>query len=135
MAEIKLSKTEIELKVGGDGDISMVTMLPKTAKDKREIWTSSDENVAAVNYEGWISPIGEGTCTVKVQSVNNPLVSAEIKVTVVDPNKVREIKLSKTEISMPVGGEDISMVHMIPANATNKGEVWISSDESIATVD
>lgn len=135
VSEIKLSKSEIELKVGGDGDISMVTMLPATATDKREIWTSSDENVATVNYEGWISPVGEGTCIVKVQSVNNPLVSGEIKITVIDPNKVREIKLSKTELSMPVGGEGISMVSMVPANAPNKGEVWISSDESIATVD
>ncbi|MBQ6035362.1 MAG: Ig-like domain-containing protein, partial [Ruminococcus sp.] len=135
VSEIKLSKTEIKLTVGGDGDISMVTMLPRTAPDKREIWTSSDENVAAVNFEGWISPVGEGTCTVKVQSVNNPLVYGEINVTVVDPNKVREIKLDKSEISIPVGGKDISMVTMYPVSAVNKEEIWVSSDEKIATVD
>ncbi len=135
VSEIKLSKTEIKLTVGGDGDISMVTMLPRTAPDKREIWTSSDENVATVNFEGWISPVGEGTCTVKVQSVNNPLVYGEINVTVVDPNKVREIKLDKSEISIPVGGKDISMVTMYPVSAVNKEEIWVSSDEKIATVD
>ncbi|MBP5378322.1 MAG: D-alanyl-D-alanine carboxypeptidase family protein [Ruminococcus sp.] len=135
VAAIKLSKTEINLSVGGEGDISMVTMLPVTARDKTEQWSSSNENVATVNYEGWITPVGEGDCTITVKSLSNPKVFAEIKVNVTDPYKVREIVLSKNNITMPVGGEDISMVQMLPANAPNKEEVWVSSDEKIATVD
>ena len=47
---------------------------------------------------------------------------------------VSEIKLSKYEMTIPVGKEDISIVTMLPYDATNKDEIWISSDEKIATV-
>lgn len=112
----------------------MVTMLPPTADD-REIWSCSDERIAIVDHEGWIIGLSEGTCTVTVQSVNNPLVTADIKVTVNDPNKVNAILLSQTEMVIPIGSGDISLVTMLPENATNKEEVWVSSDPTIATVD
>ena len=112
----------------------MVTMLPATAEDKSEIWTSSDTSVANVNFEGWITAISEGVCTVTVQSASNPKVKADIKVTVTDPWKVRGISLSKNEITVPVGASDISMVTMTPLNANNKGELWVSSNENVATV-
>ncbi len=129
---LKLSKTEINLNVG-EGDISIVTMLPATS-DKREKWTTSDPNVAAVNYEGWITAISEGVCTVTVQSVNNPEIKAEIKVTVTDPGKATDIKLSKTEISINTGTSDIAAARISPTTA-DKAMKWTSSDEIIATVD
>ncbi|SHM85180.1 Ig-like domain-containing protein [Ruminococcus flavefaciens] len=133
--EIKLSKTEMTLTVGDGGGISYVTMLPQTVTDYRDVWSCSDESVAVVDNEGWIFPLSEGNCIVTVQSLNNPLVKAEIKVTVKDPNRVNSIKLSKYSMSIPIGGGDISYVTMLPANATNKKEIWKSSDESVAKVD
>ncbi|MBO4493328.1 MAG: D-alanyl-D-alanine carboxypeptidase family protein [Ruminococcus sp.] len=132
VSAIKLSKTEISLNVG-EGDISMVTMLPATA-DKTEKWKSSDESIATVNFEGWISAVSEGICTVTVQSASNPEITADIKVTVTDPTRVRELKLNKSEMIIPTGGQDLAIVSMLPANAVNKGEIWISSDEDVATV-
>lgn len=132
VSSIKLSKTEIELNVG-NGDLSYVTMLPATA-DKREIWSCSDENVAVVDNEGWIVGKSEGQCTVTVTSFNNPEVKAEIKVTVKDPHKVSSIRLTKTDIRLPIGGGDISYVTMLPADASNKAEIWVSSDNTVATV-
>ena len=132
VSEIKLSKTEIELNVG-TGGISYVTMLPATA-DKREIWSCSDESIAVVDNEGWIVGMSEGVCTVTVTSFNNPAVKADIKVTVKDPNKVSSIRLTKTDMRLPIGGGDISYVTMLPANAYNKAEIWVSSDPRFATV-
>ncbi len=132
VSEIKLSKTEIELNVG-TGGISYVTMLPATA-DKREIWSCSDESIAVVDNEGWIVGMSEGVCTVTVTSFNNPAVKADIKVTVKDPNKVSSIRLTKTDMRLPIGGGDISYVTMLPANAYNKAEIWVSSDPRVATV-
>ncbi|WP_242823081.1 dockerin type I domain-containing protein, partial [Ruminococcus flavefaciens] len=119
---IKLSENVLKLNVGMGG-ISYVTMLPATA-DRREIWSCSDESIAVVDNEGWIVGKSEGTCVVTVTSFNNPAVKADIKVTVCDPNKVNAIKLSKTEMSIPIGGGDISYVTMLPTNATNKKEIW-----------
>ena len=136
VSEIKLSKTEMKIEVGKT-DISYVTMLPESATNKDEVWTSSDEKIATVDKWGNVKGIAEGVCTVTVTSADNPTVKAEIKVTVGkgNTNKVSEIKLSKTEMKIEVGKTDISYVTMLPESATNKDEVWTSSDEKIATVD
>ncbi|MDE5770710.1 MAG: D-alanyl-D-alanine carboxypeptidase family protein [Ruminococcus sp.] len=134
ISEIKLSKTEMNIAVG-KGDISYVTMLPESVSDKREIWTSSDEKIAVVDDEGYVVGVSAGTCTVTVTSANNPNVKAEIKVTVSDPNKISEIKLSKTEMNIAVGKSDISYVIMLPESVSDKREIWTSSDEKIAVVD
>ena len=133
VSEIKLDKYEITVGVG-EGNISMVTMLPHTAPDKSEKWWSSNPDIATVDYEGWIVGKSPGECIVTVQSVNNPDVTAEIKVTVID-NKVSEIKLDKYEITVDVGEGDISMVTMLPQTAPDKSEKWWSSNPDIATVD
>ncbi|MBR3759553.1 MAG: Ig-like domain-containing protein [Ruminococcus sp.] len=130
--EIKLSHYEVTIFVGG-GDMALVTMYPETAPDKSEKWWSSDTSVATVNYEGWITGISAGECTVTVQSVNNPDVTAEIKVTVIE-NKVTEIKLDKYEVRIAVGKGDMPLVTMYPETAPDKSERWWSSDNSIATV-
>lgn len=134
ITDIKLDKYEMELEVG-ENDIAYVTMLPETAKDKREIWSSSDESVAIVDNEGYVTAMGEGKCIITVKSTANPDVYEEIVVRVTDSNKITSIELSKTEIVIDVGGHDIAYVTMYPETAQDKSEIWSSSDESIAIVD
>ncbi len=134
ITDIKLDKYEMELEVG-DNDIAYVTMCPETAKDKREIWSSSDESVAIVDNEGYVTAMGEGKCIITVKSTANPDVYEEIVVRVTDSNKITSIELSKTEIVIDVGGHDIAYVTMYPETAQDKSEIWSSSDESIAIVD
>ena len=134
ITDIKLDKYEMELEVG-DNDIVYVTMYPETAKDKREIWSSSDESVAIVDNEGYVTAMGEGKCIITVKSTANPDVYEEIVVRVTDSNKITSIELSKTEITITVGGHDIAYVTMSPETAQDKSEIWSSSDESIAIVD
>lgn len=134
ITDIKLDKYEMELEIG-DNDIAYVTMLPETAKDKREIWSSSDESVAIVDNEGYVTAMGEGKCIITVKSTANPDVYEEIVVRVTDSNRITSIVLSKTEIVIDVGGHDIAYVTMYPETAEDKSEIWSSSDESIAIVD
>ncbi len=141
---IQLSKYDINLGVGGKA-ISIVTMLPTTANDQSELWTTSNPNVATVDEQGWITGLNPGSCIVTVQSRSNPKVFAEIRVTVVgssqtggqtsENTRVTGISLSKNAMSLSVGGTDISYVTMTPANAANKEEIWISSNPNVATVD
>jgi len=79
---IKLDFYECELAVG-ETKMPLVTMLPATA-DLTEKWESSDESVAVVDDYGNITAVSSGKCTVKVSSVNNPAIYAEVKVTVGD---------------------------------------------------
>ena len=57
-------------------------MLPESASNKDELWTSSDESVAIVDAYGNITGVGEGKCTVTVASCDNPSVKADVAVTV-----------------------------------------------------
>lgn len=160
--EIKLSRDSMTIKIGEGALSAYVTMLPETAVNKNEIWSSSDKSIAIVDSEGWVIGKKAGNCKITVKSADNPNISAVINVTVTDGNstsattastvqsttttattvtteptgvKVTEIRLSKTKITVPIGGSDLSWVTMLPADASNKDEIWISSDESIATVD
>lgn len=81
VADIQLSTYNVSLHVG-EKKMPLVTMLPKDATDKREIWTSSDSSVATVDGLGNIKAVSEGECVITVASVDNPDVSATVKVTV-----------------------------------------------------
>lgn len=48
---------------------------------------------------------------------------------------VTEISLSKTKISLTVGQKTMPIVTMSPKDATDQGEIWVSSNEKVATVD
>ena len=55
------------------------------AEDKEVSITSSDTNVVVVSADGNVKPVGNGTCTVRVQCVDYPDVYTEIPVTVNAP--------------------------------------------------
>lgn len=159
VSEIRLTQNKLAIKAGTGALSAYVTMLPSTALNKAEKWSSSDEEIAVVDNEGWVYGKKAGECDITVQSVDNPAVSAVIHVTVYEKEppvtttsqtttestpstttttsnvKVANIILSKYEMTVPVGKKDISMVTMLPYEAINKEEIWVSSDESIATVD
>ena len=137
---ITLTKNKMTLGVG-ELDISYVTMLPANATNKNEIWTSSNPAVAKCDQYGWVKGVAPGTCKITVTSQSNPNVSATIDVTVTgssqvnDPNKVTGITLTKNKMTLAVGELDISYVTMLPANATNKNEIWTSSNPAVAKCD
>lgn len=82
---IELTFYNVTLQVGGRSVMPIVTMKPEDADDKSEKWESSDERVAKVDSQGSITPVGAGRCTIRVTSVNNPNVFAEVDVIVADP--------------------------------------------------
>lgn len=136
VTSIGVTRSELSINVGEGALAAYVTMFPLNAENKDEIWTSSDESVAIVNSEGWVSGIGEGECTITVKSADNPEVSAEIKLTVINTRNVKSIRLSRTTMTIQAGyGELAARVTMLPETAINKDEIWTSSDESVATVD
>lgn len=85
ITKITLDKYVMNLEIG-EVDMAWVTMEPSSSTELGEIWSSSDENVAVVNEWGNVTAIGGGECIITVKSQNNPIVYAEIKVTVTDPN-------------------------------------------------
>lgn len=83
---LTLSFYDAVMKLGDNTLMPLVTMTPEDAPDKSELWETSDSAVATVDDIGRITPVGAGSCIIRVTSVNNPAVSAEVRVTVADPN-------------------------------------------------
>ena len=136
VSDIRVSRTEMSINIDEGEIAAYVTMLPASAANKGEIWTSSNTNIATVDSEGWVVGVGAGTCTITVRSADNSDVYAEIKVTVIDNKSVKEIRLTRTEMTVKVGYGDIAAyVTMLPTSATDKSEEWTSSNPEIATVD
>ena len=86
--KITLSKYKVSVDIG-ESDMPIVTMSPKNATNKKEIWTSSNEKIATVSSIGRIKGIKAGECTVTVKSADNKKVTAKVEVTVTKPKKVK----------------------------------------------
>ncbi|MBR5723156.1 MAG: Ig-like domain-containing protein, partial [Oscillospiraceae bacterium] len=96
---IKLSFYEAVMKVGDDTVMPLVTMEPADAKDVSEKWESSNNAVATVDNIGRIKPVGVGNCTVRVTSVSNPKIYAEVKVKVAAPAVTTTVSAAGTTVS------------------------------------
>ena len=94
---LTLSFYDVALKVGDDPVMPLVKMTPDDAKDKSEKWESTDTKVATVDGLGNITAVGAGNCVIRVTSVNNPAVFAEVKVSVADPNASAKTKPAEGE--------------------------------------
>lgn len=93
---ISLDKTTVNLEVGGT-DMPWVTMTPETSTEKGEKWESSDETIATVDQYGNITGVSPGVCYVTVTSTNNPIIYAEVKVTVTSGGTAATNNVSSAE--------------------------------------
>lgn len=133
---IRITRSEMLVNAGEGALSANVTMLPENAPNKGEKWSSSNEAIAIVDSEGWVTGVSEGECVITVTSIDNPEVFAQIKVTVKDGRHVKSIKLSRGEVTMEAGTAELAArVTMLPETAINKSEIWTSSKPEIATVD
>ncbi|MDE7365697.1 MAG: Ig-like domain-containing protein [Ruminococcus sp.] len=94
--------------------------------------TSTSETTTATSSE-------TTTETTSTTTSETTTVSTETETTVTTTTttniKITGISVSQNSFTISVGGKNIPMVTMYPANASDKGEIWVSSDEKIATVD
>ncbi|MEK4142959.1 Ig-like domain-containing protein [Paenibacillus sp. FSL L8-0333] len=134
---VKLDQETLELTAGEADGLLKATIEPANATDKDVIWSSSDETVATV-VNGVVTPVGEGTAVITVTTKDGSF-KASTTVNVAAPKPpsviVTGVTLDQTELNLTVGeGDGNLQVTVAPANATNKGVIWSSSDETVAKV-
>ena len=130
VTSITLDKNEITLEVGKQESL-VATVLPENATDKSVSWTSSDEGVATVD-EGVVTAIAEGSATITATAGG---FSATCTVTV--PHvyvPVESISLSKTELTLEVGGSATLTATVLPENADDAQVAWSTSNKGVVTV-
>ena len=131
---IELGESSVEMTVGTSHKLT-ATVLPENATEKGVVWESKDESIATVDQEGLVSAVKEGSAQIIVSTANgnfSTYCSVTVKKTGAD---VSGITIDKDELKLTVGNSFRLTATVLPENATEKGVVWESKDESIASVD
>ena len=129
---ITLGSEEMTVDVGRN-QVTKYTVAPVDADNKRVIWSSSDESIAKVGKDGRITGVAPGECVVTCRAEALESVSAELKVHVQQPVK----SVAFTEKSAAAYAGETTQLSWItePANATNPGVTFQSSNPKVAVVD
>ena len=128
---VSLNKTSTSLNAG-ESETLYATVTPANAYNRTVSWSSSNSVVATVTSGGVVKGVSAGTATITVKTADGGY-TAQCLVTVKQP--VTGVSLNKNSTTMVVGSTESLSATVDPANATNKGISWSSSDVSIAAVD
>jgi len=96
-------------------------------------WSSSDDDIAGVDEEGYVYGYTEGTATITAKIGNKKTkCKVTVKPAVID---VDSIDISDSTLEMTVGEEKQLYVTIHPDNATEQNIIWSSSNDKIVSVD
>lgn len=134
---VKLDQDTLNLTAGEADALLVATIEPANATNTDVIWSSSDEAIATV-VNGVVTPVGEGKATITVTTKDGSYTTSTT-VNVAAPTPpiviVTGVTLDQTTLDLTVGeGKETLQATVAPADATNKGVNWSSSDETVAKV-
>jgi uncharacterized protein YjdB len=127
---ITLNKKTLNINKDGVEKLTY-TVSPANATVKDVKWTSSNPDIAAVDQDGKVSGVGDGSAVITVSAENGGFTDT-CAVTVTVP--VSGVSLEHNKIVIKGGSVTLDYT-VIPVNATNKAVTWKSSNNTVATVD
>lgn len=128
---VTINKTETTLKVGNSETLT-ATVTPSDVTDNSIIWSTSDSAIATVE-NGVVTGVAFGTATITAKSNkdNTKLATCTVKV-----NKAATgVTLNKNTLTLNRAATEILTATVAPIGECNAATTWISSDESIVTVE
>lgn len=132
---IRVSTSNVTLETGQTKKISW-TFSPTNTSNKGVSLYSSNSKVATLRSDGTIQAHSPGEATLTITSKENAKVKATVKVVVNDKAPKSIHLLSKEEVTILVGDTNYKILYEFNTSyITNKGVVFESSDDIIASVD
>ena len=130
-AALTLNRDSLTLSVGRYTTVH-TSVIPAGALREGASYSVSDTSIASVDQNGKVRGLKAGECTLTAVSLYDSSVSVTIPLYIVVP--VKDIQITAPETGVVVGSTLQLSVTYTPADATNTGVVFTSSDESILTV-
>ena len=131
--QITLDKSSLSLQQGYTGYLT-ASVSPYEISAKGVTFTSSNSAVASVSNNGTNSAtiIGSGQGVATIYATTSDGKTATCAVTVGVP--VTEVKISHYSVNVSTGSTFNLSASVLPANATQQGITWSSSNTNVATV-
>ncbi len=137
-----ISTDTLNLKTGQIYQVSIKSIVPSNATEKKFTYTSSNEEVATVtndyyvsgilmSHGGVIKAISQGSAIITATSENGVTATCTVIVT---PSLITDIKLSIQSKYVVIGDTVNITTKTTPANPVDDSITWTSSDNTIATV-
>ena len=134
VSSVTLDKTTLSLTEGETNNLT-ATVNPEDATNKIISWRSGNTGVATVDNSGLVTAIGEGTATITVTTDDGGH-TATCEVTVARKIiHVTGVELSSTNLRLIKGSTETLTATVQPADATDKGVTWSSTNQNIVQVD
>ena len=132
---LTITPDTMTIKIGAIGQFQHA-LIPENASDQCILWTSSDDTIATVDFNGRVTGLKAGKVTITGTSRSGHKVDTS-ELIVKDPNAVdvTGVTLTPSTASVKVGATTKLTATVAPANATNKKVTYKSSDATKATVD
>ena len=135
---VKLSAASMTLREGEKGTLT-ATVEPANATNKNVEWWTSDLDVVSVistsgGINGYVEARKAGKATVTVKTEDGEF-SASCEITVEKKEvPVTGISIEPSSLKLPAGDTYSLIPHVQPSDATNQNIKWLSTNESVATV-
>lgn len=130
--EIKVEPDYVTI-IEGNSIRVKTTILPNNATIKTIDWSSSNPDVATVDYNGMITGIQQGICYVYAKSTDENDVVGVIKVTVNKAIPATAVVINAKEVNMLPGQTRELSARVRPSRTTDSIK-WVSANTSVATV-
>ena len=131
---INLDKTSLDFTNLGVNEKLKADVSPSFSTINRPVkWSSSDTNVAKVDNDGNVTPVGNGTCKITATTTDgtNKTASCDVKVDI----KAESINFNISSYKITDLAQTPSFTaKILPENTANKKVIWKSSNTNIATV-
>ena len=125
--------TSEELEKGSTLQLS-ATISPADADDQAVIWSSSDTDIATVNFSGLVRALRGGSATITATTRDGGFISS-CAITV-ETISVREVSLSGCTSEQLETGNTLQLAASLsPEDADDQSVRWSSSDTTVASVD
>ena len=128
-----LTGDAISVYIGSTGKINS-EVLPADATNPALSYSSNNTNIVTVYSDGRIQALAVGSAVITVSSQENPEIKRSVTINVVDI-EVESIDIHNLPTEFCVGQTHRLEIAYTPANTSQKGVVWNSSDTSVLTVD
>lgn len=132
VSSIQVSPSYVTMLEGRTVNVT-ATISPADATFQNIAWSSSDESIAYVDYNGAITGIKAGACYVYAKSTDGNDITATVKVTVKPVVPANSVRISSGKLTLLPGQSSTLKYKLKPSNSTDTIE-WISSDPAVATV-